>query len=129
MTASRRRSYRSERSNVFDEILAHRLSRRSVLKGSFGLAALSLFGGCRSLHDALDVGPRIGFTSINLDLIYGLPLQTPATFRRNLDAVIALRPDRVACYSYAHVPWIRGHQKGIEITQLPPPGVQVPQRA
>jgi oxygen-independent coproporphyrinogen-3 oxidase len=68
---------------------------------------------------------RIGFTSINLDLIYGLPLQTPATFRRNLDAVIALRPDRVACYSYAHVPWIRGHQKGIDITQLPSPEVKL----
>jgi len=67
----------------------------------------------------------VGFTSINLDLIYGLPLQTPETFRRNLAAVIDLRPDRVACYSYAHVPWIRGHQKGIQIEQLPPPEVKL----
>jgi oxygen-independent coproporphyrinogen-3 oxidase len=66
-----------------------------------------------------------GFTSINLDLIYGLPLQTPATFRRNLAAVIQLRPDRVACYSYAHVPWIRGHQKGIVIESLPPPEIKL----
>jgi oxygen-independent coproporphyrinogen-3 oxidase len=66
-----------------------------------------------------------GFTSINLDLIYGLPLQTPATFRQNLDSVIAMRPDRVACYSYAHVPWIRGHQKGIAIESLPPPEIKL----
>jgi oxygen-independent coproporphyrinogen-3 oxidase len=74
-----------------------------------------LFAYCRA----------IGFSSINLDLIYGLPLQTPTTFRQNLAAVIELRPDRVACYSYAHVPWIRGHQKGIEIEQLPPPEVKL----
>jgi oxygen-independent coproporphyrinogen III oxidase len=66
-----------------------------------------------------------GFGSINLDLIYGLPLQTLATFRRNLDAVIALRPDRVACYSFAHVPWIRGHQKQIEIDTLPAPELKI----
>jgi oxygen-independent coproporphyrinogen-3 oxidase len=73
-------------------------------------ATRELFDYCRAA----------GFTSINLDLIYGLPLQTPATFRRNLDAIIAMRPERVACYSYAHVPWVRGHQKGIPIESLPP---------
>ncbi len=66
-----------------------------------------------------------GFSSINIDLIYGLPLQTPVTFRRNLESVIAMRPDRVACYSYAHVPWIRGHQKGIPIETLPPPELKL----
>lgn len=60
-----------------------------------------------------------GFTSINIDLIYGLPGQTEATFQSNLDAVIGLRPDRVAVYSYAHVPWVRGHQKRIDTELLP----------
>ena len=61
-----------------------------------------------------------GFPSINFDLIYGLPKQTPEGFARNLASVIEMRPDRVALYSYAHVPWIRGHQKYIEVEALPP---------
>ncbi|APW40562.1 oxygen-independent coproporphyrinogen III oxidase [Rhodoferax koreense] len=46
----------------------------------------------------------IGFDSINVDLIYGLPLQTPDSFARTLAQVTALRPDRVALYGYAHLP-------------------------
>jgi oxygen-independent coproporphyrinogen-3 oxidase len=60
-----------------------------------------------------------GFHSINLDLVYGLPQQSPASFRDTLDSVIALRPDRLAVYSYAHVPWIKGNQKRIERKDLP----------
>jgi oxygen-independent coproporphyrinogen III oxidase len=63
---------------------------------------------------------ELGFTEgINLDLIYGLPLQEPETFGRNLDQVIGLRPDRVAVYSFAYVPWIRGHQKKLDQATLP----------
>jgi oxygen-independent coproporphyrinogen-3 oxidase len=61
----------------------------------------------------------LGFDSINVDLIYGLPLQTRATFAKTVDAVIRMRPDRVAVYSYAHVPWIRGHQKYLNPDDLP----------
>lgn len=69
---------------------------------------------------------RIGFAEgINLDLIYGLPLQTVASFETNLDQVVDLRPDRVAVYSFAYVPWIKGHQKGIDPTQLPSPEVKL----
>lgn len=60
-----------------------------------------------------------GFHGINLDLIYGLPRQTAATFRRTLDAAIALDPDRVACFGYAHVPWMKANQKRIDETTLP----------
>jgi oxygen-independent coproporphyrinogen-3 oxidase len=60
-----------------------------------------------------------GVGSINLDLIYGLPRQSANTFRANLDTVIAMRPDRVACYSYAYVPWIKGNQKKIDPDELP----------
>jgi oxygen-independent coproporphyrinogen-3 oxidase len=63
----------------------------------------------------------IGFESINIDLIYGLPLQQLATFTRTLDAVIDMRPERVAAYSFAHVPWIRGNQKRIDPRDLPAP--------
>lgn len=63
---------------------------------------------------------RIGFDSINLDLVYGLPQQTVASFSRTLASVIDLRPDRLAVYSYAHVPWIKGNQKRILPRDLPP---------
>jgi oxygen-independent coproporphyrinogen-3 oxidase len=70
-------------------------------------------------RDLYDVARTIGFQSINLDLIYGLPRQTPDTFGKTLSAVAAMRPDRVAVYSYAHVPWLRPHQKGINPAELP----------
>jgi len=52
-----------------------------------------------------------GFVSINLDLIYGLPLQTLDTFRDTLEQVLELNPDRLAVFSYAHVPWMKPAQK------------------
>jgi oxygen-independent coproporphyrinogen-3 oxidase len=66
-----------------------------------------------------EVARSLGFASINVDLIYGLPFQTRASFGRSVEAVVALRPDRVAVYSYAHVPWIRGNQKRIRPEDLP----------
>ena len=66
-----------------------------------------------------------GFVSINVDLIYGLPRQTLASFRRSVDTVIEMRPDRVAAYSFAHVPWIRGNQKGIHEDELPAPELKL----
>ncbi len=63
---------------------------------------------------------RLGFSSVNIDLIYGLPLQTEAGFRASVRTVIEeLAPDRVACFSYAHVPWIKPHQKALETASMP----------
>ncbi len=62
---------------------------------------------------------RRGFRGINVDLIYGLPLQTPESFERTVDSVVGLGIDRAAVYSFAFVPWVRGHQKKIEKDQLP----------
>jgi oxygen-independent coproporphyrinogen-3 oxidase len=61
-----------------------------------------------------------GFSSINIDLIYGLPHQTPESFGATLDQVLTLRPDRVAAYSFAFVPWMSAHMKRIDIEALPP---------
>lgn len=55
-----------------------------------------------------------GFRSINVDLIYGLPLQTEASFGQTIDEVLALAPDRLSVFSYAHVPWMRPAQKIFE---------------
>jgi oxygen-independent coproporphyrinogen-3 oxidase len=60
-----------------------------------------------------------GFESINFDLIYGLPGQTPAGMTRLADAVIDLRPDRLAVYSFARVPWIKPAQRKFTDEQLP----------
>lgn len=68
-----------------------------------------------------DYARAAGFQSINVDLIYGLPFQTLDSFAATLASVVAMRPDRVAVYSYAHVPWIRGNQKRIRPEDLPAP--------
>ena len=62
-----------------------------------------------------------GMRSVNFDLIYGLPYQTEDSFARTLDEVLALRPDRIALFSYAHVTWISKAQRGFEKKDLPPP--------
>ena len=62
-----------------------------------------------------------GFRSVNLDLIYGLPKQTLDSFNRTLDAVIALDPDRIALYSYAHLPKLFKPQRRIAEADLPSP--------
>ena len=62
---------------------------------------------------------ELGFDSINIDLIYGLPHQTPVTFEKTIEEVIRLSPDRIALFSYAHVPWIKPAQKILERSNLP----------
>jgi oxygen-independent coproporphyrinogen-3 oxidase len=57
---------------------------------------------------------NLGFESVNLDLIYGLPFQTVGSFEKTLDQVLELAPDRLAIFSYAHVPWIKPSQKILE---------------
>lgn len=56
---------------------------------------------------------------INLDLIYGLPKQTPETFAENIQKAIALAPDRLVTFSYAHVPWVKASQTILEKLGLP----------
>ena len=60
-----------------------------------------------------------GFRSVNIDLIYGLPRQTAAGFGRTLDTVIAMRPDRIALYGYAHLPAMFKAQRRIDAADLP----------
>jgi oxygen-independent coproporphyrinogen-3 oxidase len=66
-----------------------------------------------------------GFASINLDLIYGLPHQTADSFSHTLDTVLELDPDRLAVFSYAHVPWVKPAQKILEQKILPSPEVKL----
>jgi oxygen-independent coproporphyrinogen-3 oxidase len=61
----------------------------------------------------------IGFCSINVDLMYGLPLQTVERFEATLDQVDQLRPDRIALFGYAHMPSLKRHHKAINAAELP----------
>ena len=64
---------------------------------------------------------KLGAQSINLDLMYGLPEQTEATFARTLETVAEIRPDRLAVYAYAHVPWLKPAQQALEEFSMPDP--------
>ena len=67
-----------------------------------------------------DLSRKIGYESISHDLIFGLPFQTEESIRNTIKNTIALKPDRIAYYSYAHVPWIKGvGQRGFEDHDLP----------
>ncbi len=67
----------------------------------------------------VDQARRIGYKSINFDLIYGLPFQTVHGLQHTLDLVGKLLPDRIAFYSYAHVPWKFPSQRGYDENDLP----------
>ena len=66
-----------------------------------------------------DDARNLGFTSVNYDLIYGLPLQTIKSVEQTIDAIIYLKPDRIAFYGYAHVPWIKASQRRFTEADLP----------
>jgi oxygen-independent coproporphyrinogen III oxidase len=91
----------------FDERVQEAVNRR---QGSEATAAL-----VRAAREA-------GFSSVNVDLMYGLPHQTLDGFQRTLDVVVSeLSPDRVSLFGYAHVPWLKSHQKRIDPKALPAP--------
>lgn len=72
-----------------------------------------------SIRRLMQVARECGFRSISMDLIYGLPQQDLARFSRTLEQVIELAPDRVAAYSYAHLPHLFKAQRRLERSQLP----------
>lgn len=96
--------------------------RLSIGIQDFDEHILKIINRQQSLNDVQRVteeARRIGYTSINYDLIYGLPLQTPENIRKNMELVRSLRPDRLAFYSYAHVPWIKPSQRAYSESDLP----------
>ena len=64
---------------------------------------------------------ELGFQSINLDLIYGLPFQTLETFAETVGKIIDISPNRVAVFNYAHVPWLKKHQNVMPAEAIPSP--------
>ena len=68
-----------------------------------------------------------GVTSINLDLMYGLPHQTTANTLSTIHQIVKLRPERIALFGYAHVPWMKAHQQLIDESALPGPAERLEQ--
>ncbi|MFO1340342.1 MAG: oxygen-independent coproporphyrinogen III oxidase [Burkholderiaceae bacterium] len=77
------------------------------------------------VRDLMVAARELSYESINVDLIYGLPKQNPESFARTIAQVGELRPDRIALYSYAHLPQRFKPQRRIDATMLPPPGDRV----
>ncbi len=97
-------------------------NRLSVGIQDFDPAVQAAVNRIQSVEDTaalLEAARAAGFRSLSVDLIYGLPRQTPESFARTLDTVIALAPDRIAAYSYAHLPGLFKAQRQIELGELP----------
>lgn len=75
---------------------------------SFALIA-NIFAECK----------KLGFYSINFDLIYGLPFQTVASFQNTMEQILTLKPDRIALFGFAYVPWMKKHQRVLKKETLP----------
>ncbi len=73
----------------------------------------------------MEAARREGFHSIGVDLIYGLPLQTVASFGRTVEDIIAQGPDRISVFNYAHLPELFKTQRQIDASTLPPPAVKL----
>lgn len=71
------------------------------------------------VRSCVEMAREEGFSGLNLDLIYGLPRQSPSSFARTIETALEFNPDRVACFGYAHVPWMKSHQKRINEGELP----------
>jgi oxygen-independent coproporphyrinogen-3 oxidase len=67
----------------------------------------------------LDYARNLGFESVNFDLIYGLPMQTPISWRQTIEEIVALRPDRISLFSFAYVPDVKPHQRRLPAAQIP----------
>jgi oxygen-independent coproporphyrinogen-3 oxidase len=72
-----------------------------------------------NVQRATDAARSVGFKSVNYDLIYGLPKQTITSLQKTIEQTIAMKPDRIAFYSYAHVPWTSRGQRLFDENDLP----------
>ncbi len=70
-------------------------------------------------REIIELARELGFEGINIDLVYGLPFQTPDTFAETIDRVLTLAPDRLAVYNFAYLPQRLAHQRAIDPSSLP----------
>lgn len=105
------------------------LAQAGVTRISVGLqdfdpkvqAAINRLQTFEQTRDVVEGMRARGVSSANLDVLYGLPFQTVETVQRTVDQALSMRPDRIALFGYAHVPWMKTHQKMIDEAALPSP--------
>jgi oxygen-independent coproporphyrinogen-3 oxidase len=76
-------------------------------------------------QNVVKIAREAGIKSINIDLIYGLPYQTKDSFRKTIEQIIKLDPDRLAVFNYAHVPWMMKTQRKFDETTFAPPSTKL----
>jgi oxygen-independent coproporphyrinogen-3 oxidase len=81
--------------------------------------AINRFQSFEITEECVKAARKTGYTSVNFDLVYGLPFQGIESIRDTIEKVTALWPDRIAFYSYAHVPWLRPGQRRYSEKDLP----------
>jgi oxygen-independent coproporphyrinogen-3 oxidase len=105
-----------------DALAAAGVRRLSVGVQSFDpvvLTAVNRPQATERVHAVVEGARARGIGSINLDLMYGLPKQDPASMASTLERVLELRPERLAVFGYAHVPWMKSHQRKLDGPDLP----------
>ncbi len=82
-------------------------------------AAIGRIQSAEQTELVIGAGRANGFTNVNVDLMYGLPFQTPLSVERTIGRVLDMLPDRLALFGYAHVPWAKPHQRLLPQAALP----------
>ncbi len=108
---------------------ADALVRAGMTRASIGVqdfnetvqAAINRHQSFEQTNEVVDLLRARGVSSVNIDAMYGLPHQTLSALRDTIDKVVALTPDRVALFGYAHVPWMKKHQRLIDETVMAGP--------
>lgn len=107
--------------------LAKALAELGITRASLGVqdvnplvqAAIGRLQPLVVIEVAIERLRSVGITSLNFDLMYGLPLQTVESVRKTCDLVAAMAPDRISCFGYAHLPRLKANQRRIDETKLP----------
>ncbi len=110
--------------DVLAVLAAYKMTRASVGVQDFDKRVQVAIGREQSFEQTRDVIETLrqnGVQSLNVDVLYGLPFQTPKSIMDSLDRVVSLRPDRLALYGYAHVPHVAKRQVMIPEDALPDP--------
>jgi len=112
---------------VMDENYLTSLRHLGFNRVSFGIQdvnektqkAINRIQNIGHIERLMDVSRQLNFSSVNVDFIYGLPYQSVQSFQANIDWIKKYKPDRMAMFSYAHIPWIKKHQANMPAESMP----------
>lgn len=99
-------------------------NRISLGVQDFSEAVMNAIGRIASFEEIrqlIEISRNLGYESVNLDLVYGLPYQTAASFKDTVEKIISLSPDRIACFNFAYLPKMLPHQRKLPADKLPSP--------